>query len=133
MQPVDSLPLNTMLSAVREVRIEAAMEQTRAVRDFYDTVFDLRPRRPNSAPGFVGGWIVDSKPRLCFMWRHDPVVFAQRPRVRLLVDSMGELIARLTRLEHPFTLRHEIQLGARVLYLNDPVGHLIEVRQFTAI
>lgn len=70
---------------------------------------------------------------LLFIFRHDPPIDSQRPRLRLAVPSLRELIRRLGERDWPFTRWRSAGIGGDWLHMTDPVGHRLEVRESSSV
>lgn len=130
--PLRSQPIPAEVVAVRELRISASLEREAVMRDFYARFFFLEPWPPE--PRLLGGWASGKRRRgIFFLHEHDPAIDAGRPRMHLLVPSLPELVQRLNDAEWPYTHWHGVGVAGDWLTVNDPVGHIIEVRQSTSL
>lgn len=125
-------PVPAEVVAVREVRMPVGARHEQAVRDFYERFFLLEPRTRDRDT--FGGWLTGKRRRgIFFLYQHDPEIDPNRPRLRLLVQSLPELMARLEEAEWPYRHWHAAGLTGDWLHVTDPAGHVIEVRQSTGL
>lgn len=116
------------LHAVREVRLGMPFERRGEVIRFYTEVLGLRPW-PASRQ-ICGCWGAGDPNRgLLFAFRHEPLPRSLLRRFTLRVDSLAETAERLAELD----LRHERRRGLGpcddAIYINDPAGHVVELRE----
>ncbi|MGE3181636.1 MAG: VOC family protein [Phycisphaerae bacterium] len=126
-QTRDWRPVAT-LSAIREVRIEMPSERFAAARAFYEDLLGIRAWRPSeNIPGCLG--FGPLRRGLIMLPAHDPDIDACKPRLNLLIDDLEKLAKWLSDLEIPFTALHGIGAYGRSLFVHDPAGHLLLVRE----
>jgi len=103
-------------------------ERREDLRRFYLDVLGLRPW-PAEAQ-IPGGWGVgDAWRGLYLQYRHDPGVEPMRKRFAIAVVDLDRFENRLRRYEWPYRRFHGLSLGEQFIWLRDPAGHAIEVRQ----
>lgn len=118
----------TGVLCVREVRVGVPGERLDEIRHFYTLLLGLAPW-----PAYLqmpGGWGVGN-PRhgLYLQFRHDPEVDPMRRRFTLRADSLAALEERLLNWQWPYERVRGFGWSDQYILLQDPAGHLIEVRQ----
>ncbi len=118
----------TEILCVREVRVGIPRELLDEVQRFYTLTLGLTAW-PTELQ-IPGGWGVGNPQcGLYVEFRHDPEVDPMRRRFTLMVDSLAVLEERLARREWPHERVRGFGWSDQYVLLQDPVGHLIEVRQ----
>jgi len=113
---------------VREVRVGVPLELLDQAQRFYTLVLRLVPWPAQLQT--PGGWgLGDPQCGLYLEFRHDPEVDPMRRRFTLLVDSLAALDARLMRRLWPYERVRGFGWSDQYILLQDPAGHLIEIRQ----
>ena len=117
---------------VREIRVGIPRELLREIQEFYTNLISLPPW-PDSRQ-IPGGWGL-GLPRagLLLQFRHDPDIDPVHRRFTILVDSLFELEKRLQEREWPYQRLRGFGWTDQYMLLQDPAGHLIEIRQSTTL
>ncbi len=115
------------IQCVREVRLGAALERRGELERFYVGVIGLRPWPNDEVPGAWGL----GRPRrgLLFQFRHDPLVDPYRRRFTLTTGNLDEFERRLAESGVAYQRVRGFFASDDCLTLEDPLGHLVEVRQ----
>lgn len=116
-----------VLEVVREARLDVPESARAAVLRFYCDVFAL-PRwpEPRQLPGGLG--LGSPRKGLWLRWRHDFQPDPARRRLTLRVQSLDLTARQLRARGWEPRWRAGLQALDRVLLVNDPAGHLIEIR-----
>jgi hypothetical protein len=113
---------------VRGVRVGIPGELLDEVQRFYALALGLKAWPEESQ--IPGGWGVGNPQcGLYLEFRHDPETDPMRRRFTLMVGSLAALEERLLRREWPYGRVRGFGWSDQCILLQDPVGHLIEVRQ----
>lgn len=131
LEPSEAAP--PRVQCIREVRIDVWYEKAAAVREFYEQVLGMMPwPEPRQIPG---GWGVgDPNCGLYFQFRHDPpVADPLRRRFSLVTDSLDLLEKRLVEREIAHSRVRGFGVTDQAIWLNDPSGYRVEIRQSQSI
>lgn len=124
-----SQPAPPSVSCVREVRVDVQYEQLDRIRTFYEEILGM-VAWPTERQ-IPGGWGAgDPNCGVYFQFRHDmPATDPMRRRFSLVTDSLDALEKRL--IEHEVGYSRVRGFGAtdQAIWLNDPSGYRIEIRQ----
>lgn len=114
--------------ALTETLLPAAWELQPQLLRFYGELIGL-PRRPpeEELPGGIA--FGRARSGVFLQYRHDPEVEPMRRRLTIMVQSLREVIERLTEHEWPFEAFHGLSESERWLTTADPNGHLLELRE----
>ncbi|MGD8451714.1 MAG: hypothetical protein PVJ57_07840 [Phycisphaerae bacterium] len=113
---------------VTEVRVPVPHEQREALTHFYAELLSLAPwPAAEQIPGGIG--FGDPRCGLYLQYRHDPVIDPMRRRLTLTVTSLDTAARRLEEREWPFARYRGFSFTDQWILVNDPAGHLIELRQ----
>lgn len=118
---------------MREVRVEIWFENAERVRAFYEDLLGMSPWP--AARQIPGGWGAgDPNCGLYFQYRHDPPhTDPMRRRFSLNADSLDALEKKLVEREVPYHRVRGFGATDQAIWLNDPTGYRIEIRQSQAI
>lgn len=120
--------LCTEVQCVAEVRMPVPYERREALTRFYAELLGLVSwPAPEQIPGGLG--FGDPRCGLYLQYRHDPIVDPMRRRLTLIVTSLDALVERLEESEWPFQRFRGLSFTDQWILVNDPAGHLIELRQ----
>lgn len=120
------------LHAVREVRVGIPSEWADRVTAFYCDVLRLPPWPVYAAlPGGIGF----GHPRrgLFCEFVHRPFVDDQRARFTIVVSSLENFVKHLDECGIPYETQHGLFLCDDCVWVQDPVGHRILVRQLQSL
>lgn len=131
LEPSEATP--PRVQCVREVRIDVWYEKAAVVREFYQEVLGMPAWPPLRQ--IPGGWGVgDPTCGLYFQYRHDPPkADPLRRRFSLVTDSLDAIEKRLIERQIAHTRVHGFGVTDQTIWLNDPNGYRIEIRQSQAI
>lgn len=117
-----------VLQGVKEIRIPVARERLELVTYFYEAVLGLTPwPAERQLPGTWGAG--DARRGVLFEFRHDPEVDPFRRRATLHVFSLEEIEDRLRAHELPYERQRGLLMSGHSLFVTDPIGHRIELRE----
>jgi hypothetical protein len=120
------------VECVCEVRVGVPAERLPDVQRFYVALLGLPPW-PDRAQ-LPGGWGAgDLRRGVYFQFRHDPQIEPYRRRFTLIVTSLDAAEKRLAEAGIACWRQHGLNFSDQLILVNDPVGHLIELRQLAAI
>ncbi len=124
----DTRVSQSIVHALREVRVGIPLERRPQVRDFYTRVIGL-PEWP-AEQCVPGGWCA-GRPRrgIYFVYRHDAEVDAVRRRITILVPSLDMIEQKLREIEWGFQRLRGLSYCEQRILVSDPIGHLVELRQ----
>jgi hypothetical protein len=113
---------------VREVRLGVAAHTTSDSIRFYVELLGLRPwSRPRVVPGAFG--VGNPRRGLLLQARHDPEVDEVRRRVTIVTPCLERLARRLREYDWPYERVQSFGYSDQRIYVHDPSGHRVEVRQ----
>lgn len=113
---------------VREVRLGIPAHAPHESIRFYTELLGLPPwPRPREVPGTYG--LGNPRRGLLLERRHDPDVDEVRRRLTLVVPDLDLLEKRLRDFAWPYERVHGLGFSGHRIYLHDPAGHRVEVRQ----
>ena len=120
------------LHAVREVRLGMAAHRRAETLDFYADLCGLPfwPKK-QQLPGCIG--LGNPRKGLLLECQHDPIVDDVRRRLTLTVPNLDVLAKRLDEQDWEYERIRGIGVSDNRIYVHDPTGHRIEVRQFRAL
>ena len=120
------------IQCIHEVRLQIPSERVDEVVRFYGELMDLAPWPSDlQIPGGLG--LGDPQCGLYLQYRHDPRVEPMRRRFTLVVPSLDELEKRLSEQPWPFARYRGLGLTDEWIFVTDPIGHLIELRQLRSL